>query len=101
MRSGYDRNQRAYVLQCKKPAMPSPIEFVLAASEASPVINPAFVIHGWGDAGATLTLNGRPVKRGLRFRFGHRHRLDATDLIVWSRIESTEPVRVRLSPILQ
>jgi len=96
---GYDKTQRAYVLQRKKSGKPPLIEFVLVAGEDSPAINPAFVINDWGDANAALSINGEVVKRGPRFRVGRRRRVDATDLIVWTRIESTGPVRISLSPI--
>jgi len=95
---GYDKYQRAYVLKCEKKNSPVPLELVLAASADSPVVNAAFVIKDWGEAGAALKVNGKRVKRGADFRFGHHHRLDGSDLIVWVKRESTEPLTISLSP---
>jgi len=96
---GYDKYQRAYVLTCKNNGNPSTLKFELAASEDSPVVNPTFVIKGWGEGEAGLKVNGKPVKCGRSFRFGYRHTLESSDLIVWIKTESTKPVRILLSPI--
>jgi hypothetical protein len=60
------------------------LALTLAASPASPVENVVLVVKGWGDGGASLTLDGREVPRGRDFRVGHRRRLEATDLSRWS-----------------
>ena len=96
---GYDPTQRAYMLSCKKPHKPSKLELRLAASENSPVVNPAFVVQDWGRVGAALKVNGKTVKRGKDLRFGHRRRLEGTDLIVWLKAESAEPMTVSISPV--
>jgi len=94
--TGYDRYQRAYVLSRQEGVSRSPLKFELAASEKSPVVNPAFVITGWGSSDAELTIDGKRVKRGQDFRLGHHSRLETTDLIVWLKKESTEPLRILL-----
>ncbi len=96
---GYDKFQRAYVLTCEKAVNRSSLEFELAASDESPVVNPAFVIKNWGTADAMLKINGKNISRGKDFRFGHRHRLEGSDLIVWVKTESTEPIKILLSPV--
>jgi hypothetical protein len=83
---GYNYRERAYVVNCKKGG--SNFECKLAASAESPVVNPAFVIKNWGKADAVLKIDGKRIKRGKNFRFGHRHRLEGSDLIVWARYES-------------
>ena len=95
---GYDPTQRAYQIVCKKRGKPSALEFELAASKDSPVVNPAFVIKGWGKEGAMLTLRGKTTKAGKGFRIGHRHTVDGSDLIVWVKTESTKPVKIKLTP---
>jgi hypothetical protein len=70
----------------------------LAASQESPVVDPAFVINDWGYAGADLRVDGTTIAHGKSLRVGHRERLDGTDLIVWFRFEATEPVTVELTP---
>jgi hypothetical protein len=87
----------AYVLSSKRPEEAQEVLFKLEASKDSPVINPAFVIKGWGMSDARLKIGGKEVKRGKNFRFGHRYRLEATDLIVWIKTESTKPVKISLS----
>jgi hypothetical protein len=96
---GYDPTQLAYVLVCKNPGKRSELQFELAASKESPVINPAFVIKGWGDAGASIRINGGETTRGKDFRIGQRITADGTALIVWIRVESTKPITVGLSPV--
>ncbi|NIP26634.1 MAG: hypothetical protein GWN67_26190 [Phycisphaerae bacterium] len=96
---GYDPTQRAYMLKCKKTGKPTVIEFELLASKKSPAVNPAFVIKNWGQAKARLNINGKPVKHGKRFRFGHSHTLEGSDLIVWLKIESTDKLKISLAPV--
>jgi len=97
---GFDTAERAYKLTCKRPGKPSILPLDLDASKESPVVNPAFVIKNWGQAGATLKINGKPIKRGKDFRAGLRHTPDGSDLIVWIKTESMKPVRLLLSPIV-
>ncbi|HIJ67293.1 MAG TPA: LamG domain-containing protein [Planctomycetes bacterium] len=95
---GYDPTQMAYVLNAKTPGQAQEVLFKLEASSDSPVINPAFVIKGWGFSDACLKIDGAEIKRGKNCRFGHRDRLEATDLIVWVRTESTKPLEISVSP---
>ena len=94
---GYNRSERAYLLKAEA-AMDRPLDLVVAASPMSPVHNLALVVEGWGEASARLTLNGREVPRGPRFRYGHRHTLAGTDLVVWIETRSETSVRIRLNP---
>jgi hypothetical protein len=94
---GYSRDQRAYVL-AKETKQQVNLEFELPASDESPVVNPAFVIKNWGEAGVALKINGRNVPRGTIFRLGHRRSIEGGDLVVWLMMESVEPVRILLSP---
>ncbi len=91
---GYNFRERAYVVNCEKAG--SNFECKLEASEESPLVNPAFIIKGWGAENAVLELNGEKIKRGKDFRFGHRHELQGSDLVVWIKTESTKPVRLSL-----
>jgi hypothetical protein len=98
---GYSRNQRAYILSRDPAHLPQMLEFELAASEDSPIINPAFVIKNCGQAQVRLTINGKSIKRGKNFRFGYRHTLESSDLIVWLKIESTNKLKVSFIPSAQ
>ncbi len=93
---GYNFRERAYIVNCKRPGSEFVCEFV--ASEKSPLFNPAFIIKNWGESDAELKINGQTVKRGKDFRFGHSYRLKGSDLIVWVKIESREPVKFELIP---
>ena len=46
-----------------------------------------------------ICIDGREIKRGKDFRFGHSRRLEGSDLVVWIKAESTRPIRVTLSSI--
>jgi len=76
----------------------NPGKFVLAASEESPVVNPALVIENWGDTDAALKINGKEIKRGKDFRVGHEKTAEGTDLIVWVKTHSTKHLLIELTP---
>jgi hypothetical protein len=98
--NGFDRSERAYKLSRVGNAVSgAPLRFDLHASSASPVRNVALVIENWGDAGAMLRVDGRPVARGSRYRYGHRHTLSGTDLVVWIDLSRDRPVRLALEPL--
>ena len=91
---GYDPAQKAYLLKCEKPG--AELSFELAANAESPVVNPAFVLLGWGRADATLTLNGKTVASGECFRHGHRETLEGEDLIVWLKHQADSPLKIQI-----
>jgi hypothetical protein len=93
----YDQSERAYNLMPSSGRPSRVLELRLAASPDSPADNVALVIRGWGDAGASLHVDGKAVPRGPRFRLGYRHTLDGTDLIVWIELQRTVPVTIELS----
>ena len=96
---GYDQAQRAYVLSRKDIRQFSALNFELAASKESPVVNPAFVIKNWGGGSAGLAIDGKKVGGGKHFRAGHRKTLEGGDLIVWVKGEWTKPVKISLRPV--
>jgi len=96
---GYSRDQRAFILSKKTSGNTQMLEFKVAASEESPIVNPAFVIKGWGESDARLKIDDREIERGKVFRFGHYRRLEGTDLIVWVKTEIMKPVSISISPV--
>jgi hypothetical protein len=92
----YERGQRAYLL--KREAQSGAAEFTLAGSTESPVINPALVIENWGEEAVRIEINGKPLVQGADCRIGKRDRLEGSDLIVWLKLQSDAPVRIRLVP---
>lgn len=95
---GYDRGQRAYVLRRADEDASLPLYLELAADAERPLYNPAFVIEGWGEADATLRIDGENTARGPDFRLGHRRRLERTDLVVWIRLGGEKPASIELLP---
>jgi len=93
---GYSRDQRAYLFTRGTRGQAGALKFALQATEDSPVVNPAFVIENWGQADAELKINGKRIKRGDTFRYGHRDTLDGTDLIIWLEAESFGPMQILL-----
>jgi len=93
---GYDRGQRAFLLNCAG-GSDSDLTIKVAASEDSPVYNPALVILGWGTSGATLTIDDEEIAQGPKLRAGYRHGLEDSDLIVWIEHEATEPFEMTLT----
>ncbi|HXW92619.1 MAG TPA: LamG domain-containing protein [Terriglobales bacterium] len=94
---GYDPSQRAFVIVRQTAARPSPLRLSLPASPESPLSNPAFVIRNWGDQEPTLLIDGEPITRGSVFRYGFVPTLDASDLVIWLKMESASPTRMELS----
>lgn len=92
---GYDFTERAYTVSSKNGD--GVLEFELAASEESPLVNPAFVIKNWGEKDITLKINGDKVKRGKYVRFGHRHTLEGSDLVIWLKMEAVKPVSLSMA----
>ena len=89
---GYNFRERAYIVNCKKSG--SNFECEVIASVESPLVNPAFVIKNWGEADALLKIDGKKIKHGKSFRYGHRNTLEGNDLIVWIKKESMKPTQV-------
>jgi hypothetical protein len=95
--TGFDCGERAYQLTRDDAAAGKPLECELRASEDSPLVNVALVIHNWGEAAATLQIDGQAVARGKQFRLGHRYLLDGATLLVWIKLDATKPVTLRLA----
>jgi hypothetical protein len=93
---GYNRNERAYGLRRTEPG--GSLELTLGGSADSPVVNPAFVIEGWGEAQAVIHIDGKPVPAGRQARIGHNHRLDRSDLVLWLEHQARQPVRILVTP---
>ena len=93
----YDPGERAWIVERSAASATEPLALTLAASPASPVENVALVVKGWGDGGASLTLDGRALPLGKDFRIGHRRRLEATDLVAFVTARATSPIRLVLA----
>ena len=98
---GYDASQRAYVLTEKQPGHPDALLFALEANQASPVFHAAVLIQGWGENTFRLKVNGRPATSGPMLRTALRHHLEGTDLLIWIETETTQPLKVEVTPTPQ
>jgi|GEM_PF-298874 len=96
---GYDKTQRAYVLKSGTDATAGALKLALAASRDNPVVNPAFVIRNWGSSPVAVAVNGKKAEPGGGFRSGYNRTFEGTDLVVWVRAESTEPVEIVIWPV--
>ena len=52
-----------------------------------------------GEANAKLKVNASVIPFGKNFRFAHRQRLEGTDLIIWLKTHSTQPLILELDTI--
>lgn len=95
---GYDPTQASYLLMNSERGRPATLKVTFDASQSSPIYNPAIVIKDWGELGARLAINGKPVSWGKSYRMGLIHRLEGTDLVVWIRKQTTKPFRIELTP---
>jgi hypothetical protein len=55
------------------------------------------VIEGWGEALPEIILNGKKLKAGDDFNFGHRNNLNNTSLILWIKVRSTKPLELEIN----
>jgi hypothetical protein len=95
--AGYDPTQGAFVLSRRAGSASPGFAVVLNASEASPVVNPALVIRGWGPSTPRIEIDGRPSPPGAGVRAGHIHGLEGDDLVLWIRREAAAPIRITVS----
>jgi hypothetical protein len=94
---GYDQTQRAYVLARPPGSSTNRFRCVLKASPDSPLVNPAIVIKNWGEADPRLVVDGKIVPRGPDFRYGQIRKLEGTDLVIWTKLESTKQTTLDIS----
>ncbi len=94
---GYMQEERAYVLERIPEAKADKIICKLMAQPEHPIINPAFIVKNWGDQPVKLSINTKNIPWGKSFRYGHRHTLESSDLIVWFKLNTTAPVTIIIS----
>ena len=82
----YAMDERSYKI--KRTGKSSKLEFTLAGSEKSPIINPAIVVENWGAEKISIELNGKTLQANKDYSVGYDTRLEGTDLILWLKIQS-------------
>jgi len=88
----YDQSERAYIIEKIDPGKQGSCNFVLNASEKSPVINPAIIIKNWGREMAKASINGKENIKEFDLRQGIRRTPEGEDLILWMRMKKEKPV---------
>jgi hypothetical protein len=94
---GYDPTQRAFVIARKSDSTVAKLQLALKATSDSPLVNPAFVVKNWGDLEPKLFLDGKPMLRGTKFRYGFVSHLEGTDLVVWLAMDSIKTTKIELA----
>ncbi len=92
--AGCDPRQKAYVMTRESERL----SFGLNGSEESPILNPCFVIRGWGGPSpARLKIGGQDRAPGPDFRQGIIRDTDGTrTMVIWIRQRSTGPVKYEI-----
>lgn len=75
-----------------------PVGLRFDASADSPLVDPAIVVEGWGEAAPRLTLDGRPVAWGKDARYGLVHTLERSTLVVWLRLQAESETTILVAP---
>ncbi len=91
---GYDRVERCYQLECTG-AKTGTVEFTLAGSKDSPIINLAIVVKNWNSNRAKILVNGKESKSG---KTGINHHLRGDDLVLFIPINEMTPVKITILP---
>ncbi len=95
--AAYDPGQRSYLLTGAPVAgRGTQIRFTIDANESSPVVNPAFVIKGWGQLPPEVRVDGASVGEE-DVETGFVETLNGTDLVLWLRKTAISPVQVSLT----
>jgi len=93
----YDPAQRAFVIR-RNAIPPQPLTITLAATDQSPLVNPALVIENW-DVQVRLRLNGKLISSKDSVRIGISHNEGVPTLIVWLKLETTAQTVIQLEPL--
>ena len=91
----YDKAQRAYVINAETVTT---LKLELASTKESPLVNPAFVINGWHDSNVEISVNGARKTPGKELRLDTENTFEGANLIIWLKMESSEPMVITLQP---
>ena len=100
----YDQAQRAYLVPWDK-ELTLPIKFQLGFPEkfeeevAIPIsiVNPVFIVKGWGSSSAEVKLNGKVLEEGENLRLGYEQSATGSDLIIWLKHKGREKIDVEIN----
>ncbi len=91
----YDPTQKAYVVDSKSDQ--NELEFELLADPdyygvATTILNPVIIVRDWGKSDVELEINEKRIERNSDFRVGYEATDTGTNLVLWLKFESKEPV---------
>ena len=93
----YVPHERAYYFTCKGLNSNNPLEFTINASKEHPIMNLALVIRNF-DADILLKINGEDIPHGKNFRYGIEHDLDENKVVIWIKLNVSDPTQILISP---
>jgi hypothetical protein len=88
---GYDQSERAFILRLdlgSSQSFPLAFSFSILCNEDSPIHNPCFIIKNCAISDLELKINGKKLIKGKDYRFGIRHLVDSSDLVLWIQKEA-------------
>jgi hypothetical protein len=92
----YDVLEKGYVFAAAEGS--SEIAFTVAATITSPLLNPAFIFRGWAPRAIEVLIGGRPAAVAS-YRYGLRHQVAGSDLIVWLELVASVPTDISVRSI--
>jgi len=95
----FDPAQKAYTIDWKQDQ--SELEFELSTEAdlmdvPTSIVNPAFVVKGWGDSPVELEIDDKIIEPGTDYRIGYEKNETGTDLILWLKLETKESLNIWL-----
>jgi hypothetical protein len=92
---GYNSQRRCYELQCNVTGDPTALSCVLDTTGGKLVHNPVIVLKNWGDAEATVSVDGQGFSNCC---IGYADDMYGDDLVVWLDIETPNSVDISIAP---
>jgi len=84
---GYDKAQRAYLLEADGNKM----TFEIEGSSDSPIVNPCFVVKNWKEKETKITVTGQQPDD---VKIGYPSTVTDKDMVVWLRMEAEDKVKI-------
>ncbi len=77
----YHKDEKCYIIESSGKS--TDLEFSIAASAHSPLVNPAILIKNWTKADVKIELNGKNLIAGKEFTTGLVSKLEGSNLVVY------------------
>jgi hypothetical protein len=62
------------------------------------IVNPVFVLKGWGSKKVEVKMNGKILEPGNDLRIGYENHPGGTDLILWIKVHSSQAAKLSIEP---